>query len=231
MTALSSSNKPLLSTQQLNKIPYKTFKDHKLNAFFGLSARNNSSPLSNPSFLQLLPASLSSILHDLQDITNLLNTVPQFSEHDMLVYDQRRASIQHNIANLSPHPPNTSSRLTEPCRLAAGIYSILAMYSFRPPLKLYGDLARRLQNGLEMVEHGYFWGPGKDLLLWMLFVGGFAALGREERAWFAGMIGFVVRDRGFRGWREVRVLLEGLPVHYMLWGPFEKLWCEAIRCD
>ena len=212
-------------------MPYKTFKPAKFNAFFRINVKDKSSPFSNPSLAQLLSNPLISILHDLQNMTNLLNTIPQFSEHDMLVYDQRRATIQHNIANLSTPTSNDSfPHITEPCRLAAAIYSILAMYSFRPPLKLYGDLARRLKETLGAVDHACYWGPGKDLLLWMLFVGGYAALGREERAWFFGMIGFVERDRGLRSWKEVRLLLEVMPVHHMLWEPFEELWQEGITC-
>jgi hypothetical protein len=163
-------------------------------------------------------------------MTNLLNTLPQFSEHDMLVYDQRRATIQHNIADMSiPTAHTECCHVNESCRLAAGIYSILAMYSFRPPLKLYGDLAKRLRETMVLEDAVYFWGPESEFLLWMLFVGGYAALGREERGWFAEMVWFVVRKREFKGWKEVSMLLEAMPVHYLLWGPFEVLYHEATE--
>ncbi|KAE9374355.1 hypothetical protein N431DRAFT_437789 [Stipitochalara longipes BDJ] len=229
VTALSSSAKPLLSGSELSKLPYKTFKDDNLNTLFGTSAHNKSSPLSNPALLQLLSAPLITTLHDLQYMTDMLNTIPQFSEHDMLVYDQHRASIQHEIANISVSAPHTEYyHIKESCRLTTAIYSILAMYSFRPPLKLYGDLARRLKEILVMVDRVCFWGPWRDLLLWILFVGGYAALGRVERGWFVGMAGVVLKEREMKEWDDVRRVIGGLPVHHMLWEPFEGLWHETV---
>jgi hypothetical protein len=66
------------------------------------------------------------------------------------------------------------------------------------------------------------------LLLWTLFVGGYAALGREERRWFSAMIGVVLRQRRLKDWKQVRWVLELMPVHYLLWELFEVLWSKAI---
>jgi hypothetical protein len=54
-------------------------------------------------------------------------------------------------------------------------------------------------------------------------------LGREERGWFLDMVWFVVRERELKGWKEVSMLLEAMPVHYLLWGPFEVLYHEATE--
>jgi hypothetical protein len=64
-------------------------------------------------------------------------------------------------------------------------------------------------------------------LLWTLFVGGYAALEREERSWYARMIGVVLQERSLMGWCEVRRVLGEMPVHHLLWELFEVLWREA----
>jgi Fungal specific transcription factor domain len=233
VTALSSSAKPLLSSSEISKSHYKTFKSKKFLEFFETGARNESSPLWNPALRTILSDPLISALRELYHMTSLLNTSPQFSEHDMLVYDYKRATIQHEIANIDIPPTIASSfHITESCRLAAAIYSILAMYSFRPPLKLYGDLAKRLKDALMITEGGDAggWGIWQDLLLWTLFVGGYAALAREERTWFAGRIGMLLREMEMVDLTEVGVVLEGMPVHRLLRVPFEVLWCEAVVC-
>ena len=234
MTALSSSAKPLLPKTEISKSPYKSFKDGPLSAFFcrhHKTTQKYNSPLWNPALKQIISGNLIAALHDLWDMTELLNTHPQFSEHDMLVYDHKRASIQHEIASVDiPSVTAEFFHITESCRLATAIYSILAMYSFRPPLKLYGDLAKRLRDTLLTIVEDRFckWGSWHDLLLWTLFVGGYAALGREERRWFSAMIGVVLRQRRLKDWKQVRWVLELMPVHYLLWELFEVLWSKAI---
>ena len=90
-------------------------------------------------------------------MADLLTPHPQLSEHDMLVYDHKRASIQHKIANVVILSPTFKNfHITGACRLEAAIYSILATYSFRPPLKIYCDLAKRLQATLVATEGWIF---------------------------------------------------------------------------
>jgi hypothetical protein len=104
------------------------------------------------------------------------------------------------------------------------------MYSSRPPLRLYGDLAKRLRDTLltTVEDRVCKWGSWQDLLLWQLFVGGYAALGREERRWFSAMIGVVLQQRRLRDWIQVRGVLKLMPVHHLLWDPFEVLWSKAV---
>jgi hypothetical protein len=86
--------------------------------------------------------------------------------------------------------------------LEAAIYSTLAMYSFRPSVKIYGYLAKPLQATLVTTEGKIICqlGNWQDRLLWTLFVVGYAALGREERRWFSAVIGVVLRKRELVDW-------------------------------
>jgi hypothetical protein len=99
----------ILSNTEVNKSPYKTFKNIELNSFFcrhPKRIRIHNSPLRDPTLKQIRSGNLISALWDLQDRTEFLNTSAQSSEHNMLVYDQQRASIQHKIANVVILSPN-----------------------------------------------------------------------------------------------------------------------------
>lgn len=203
-------------------MPYKTFKDNvKLNQFFTGGQNRDTSPLWNLALKQVLCDGLIDALRDLHNITALLNTSPQFSEHDMLVFDHKRASVHHKIVDVDIPPATLDSfHITESCGLAAAIYSILSLCSFKPPLKLYGDLSKRLWASLQTTDRVGDWRPWDDMLLWTLFVGGYAALERPERIWYSMMIGRVLQGRDLMDW-YARIVLKAMPVHYMLWEPFE----------
>lgn len=231
MTAFLSSSKPLLSLPETTNTPFEAFEDPELNLFFTncqASDNSNSSLLWNPALLQILSDGLIIALRNLYTMTALLDTCLAFSEHDMLVYDRKRASVQHQLADL-PIPPLAveSYHITESCRIAAVIYSNLALWGFRPPMNLYGDLARMLQAALQATDRADHWGTWWDILLWTLFIGGYAALKREERMWFSRMIREVLQERGLRHWVAIRNVLERMPICRTLLDPFETLWCEA----
>jgi hypothetical protein len=231
VTAFLSSSKPLLLLPKTSNSPFETFEDPELNLFFTnfqASDHSNSSLLWNPALSQILSGSLIALLRNLHTMTALLETSLAFPEHDMLVYDRKRASIQHRLADLPiPSEAVESYHTTESCRLAAVIYSNLALWGFQPPMNLYGDLAKILQAALKATDRVGHWGIWSDILLWTLFVGGYAAFEREERTWFSRMIREVLQGRGLRPWLAVRNVLERMLVCRTLLDPFETLWCEA----
>jgi hypothetical protein len=230
VTAFLSSSKPLLLVPA--KSPFETFENPELNLFLtspGTKEHNENSPLWDPALKQVLSNSLIDALHGLEAITKLLNTSPKLSEHDMLVYDRRRASIQHQLSNVAI-PPLTAElfHTTESFRLATVIYSILALWGFVPPMKLYGDLAKMLYTSLRATDHVCDWGIWWELLLWTLFIGGHATLGRQERIWFSIMIRETLRGRSLTDWPSVRKVLDLMPVYHTLWEPFQTLWLQAV---
>jgi hypothetical protein len=129
-------------------------------------------------------------LHGLEAITKLPNTSSKLSENDMLVSVRPQTSLYPAPAFQCSHSLLTAElfHTTESFRLAAVIYSILALWGFATPMKLYGDLAKMLHTSLRATDHVYNWGIWWELLLWTLLIGDRATLGRQERIWFSIMI-------------------------------------------
>jgi hypothetical protein len=212
--------------------PFDAFEDAKLNLFLnGPEAieHNKSSPLRNPALKQVLSDELIGVLQELLAITKLLNASPKFSEHDMLVYDRRRASIQHQLANVAVPPLTTEPfNIFESCRQSTIVYSILTLWGFTPLMNLYKDLGKNLLTTLQAPGRICMWGVWWEILLWNLFIGGHAMFGRQERSWFSTMIRETLRERNLVNWLSVRNVLGLMPVYHTLWEPFQTLWLEAM---
>ena len=230
-TAFVSSGKPLLALPENGKDPFESFEDPELNQFLTgpeTGEEYSMSPLWSLALNRILSDELIAAFRSLHTITALLDTSPSLSEHDMLVYDRKRASIQHQLADVAI-PPITHNlyHISESCRLAAILYSNFALWGFKPPMDLYGHLAKMLQKALQATDDVCQWGPWSDMLLWTLFIGGYAAFGRQERAWFSMMIREEIRSQKLKNWRSARDALDTMPVCQALWVPFETLWWEA----
>jgi hypothetical protein len=218
VTAFLSASKPLLSVPENSR--FEIFNDRRLNLFLTGSHKNENSPLWNPALNLILSNDLIDALRSLLAITKLLNTSPKLSENDMLVYDRKRAIIQHQLSDIAIPPLSADFfHITESCRLASVIYSNLALWGFTPPMKLFGDLAKMLHNALQATREREVgdWGTWWELLLWTLFIGGHAMLGRPERIWFSTMIREILRRRNLISWASVREVLELMPVYHTLW--------------
>ncbi|KAE9374865.1 hypothetical protein N431DRAFT_438260 [Stipitochalara longipes BDJ] len=229
VTAFLSASKPLLTVPENN--PFEAFNDRRLSLFLTDSHKNENSPLWNPAFERVLSNDLIDALRSLLAMTELLNSSPKLSVHDMLVYDRKRAFIQHQLSNIAMPPLSADLfRIPESCRLASVIYSNLALWGFTPPMKLFGDLAEMLHNALQATTERQVddWGIWWELLLWTLFIGGHAMLGRPDRIWFSTMIREILRRRNLIGWSSIRQVLELMPVYHTLWEPFQILWLEAL---
>lgn len=145
----------MLLLPETSNSPFDTFEDPELNLFFTnrQASDHSNSSLWNPALLQILSGSLIAALRSLHAMTALLDTSLVLSEHELLVYDWKRASIQHRLADLLIHPLAVESyHITEACRLAAVIYSILALWASGPPMRLYGDLGKMLQAALQATD-------------------------------------------------------------------------------
>jgi hypothetical protein len=107
--------------------------------------------------------------------------------------------------------------------MAAHIYLWLAIRELPPTSELLYRLLQRLHGSLEPILPGW-WNADRERmewLLWILFVGGVAADGREERAWFVSELGNLCMELGI--W-TLEGLKEGLK--RVVW---QEAWC-ADRC-
>lgn len=83
-----------------------------------------------------------------------------------------------------------------PLKTAAHIFLWLAIRELPPTSELLYKLVQRLQDSL-MVQVPGWWSSNEERriwLLWILFVGAIASLGRLERFWFVGELGKVCAD-------------------------------------
>lgn len=175
----------------------------------------------------------------------------------------RRNSVQHALLSLpeisSSGSSNPDISLYGPTRLAAQIYALLVTFPLPANTAPFAALASRLQTLLSALQITNRSRAELDLVLWMLAMGGVAAVGeRALRAWFVVTIGAFERmigakrsdasrersgaswerrgeveeARGFREWSAVRCVLEKF-----LWldstnaGDGEKLWGEVLRAE
>jgi len=232
VTAFLSSSKPLLSLPEKFDDSFGSFEDEEPNLFF-VSRHEiqhwNRCLLWNPSLKQVLPDDLIMVFQDLDTMTALFDAAQSPSEHDMLVYDRKRAVFQHELADIAI-PPVTQEfyHIIESCRLAAIIYSIAALWGFRPPMKIYEDLAKRLRAVLQFADEVCNWDGWSNILLWMLFIGDYAAFGTKERKYFSAMIKEALQNQNLHSWLDVKGVLDMMPVCRALWIPFELVWWETL---
>jgi hypothetical protein len=83
--------------------------------------------------------------------------------------------------------------------MAGVLYSNMTLWGFQPPMHFYGDLAIMLQHALIHTDLERCWGGGvwEDILLWILVLGGYAALNRPKRAWYMELLAKMAKERRF----------------------------------
>lgn len=93
-------------------------------------------------------------------------------------------------------------------------------------MHFYGDLAIMLQRSLLHTDLGTYWGGGvwEDILLWILVLGGYAALNRPERAWFVELLAKIGNKRRLCGFEDVKAVLLRILYQDGLEKLFETLW-------
>jgi Fungal specific transcription factor domain len=130
------------------------------------------------------------------------------------VIHRTRTAIQHKLLTLpavdelnfpegdAETPPN----VYECCRLTAMIYSVAVVYPVPNSYDLLQELVKRLKTAIEVLDV-----YNRDLdgiLLWILVLGGIAALDKPERPWFTSQLHLLSRRIGVADWDTVEDKLE-----------------------
>lgn len=132
-----------------------------------------------------------------------------------------RGDVQQRIMNLPStiDIPNMSfPYIYEACRLTGIIYGIAVIFPIPNAYDVFKQLVERLQTAIEMSRIESFGAAFEGPYLWMLILGGIAALDKPERCWFVGQLLAFVRTTGVRDWSAVQTVV----------GDF--LWLESA-CD
>jgi hypothetical protein len=128
--------------------------------------------------------------------------------------------------------PRIDEPLYEACRLAAIIYSILVVFplpaSKAPFPELIIQLKEELSNPNSNIKNT--WERSPELLLWILFMGGIAAIGLPERTWYVRAISGLAVSMKLSSNARLREILQSF-----LWlgstsdGDGCDLWTEVVQ--
>jgi hypothetical protein len=118
----------------------------------------------------------------------------------------------------------------EATRLALIVYSLTVVFPVPLSSTPYPLLASRIRSAL--TDEIEALGSGSFLLLWIVVMGGIAAVKTQERSWYVDMLGMVLVDPRWRSWEHIHAVLGK-----MLWltGFHDiegyKLWEEWYGAD
>jgi Fungal specific transcription factor domain len=107
-------------------------------------------------------------------------------------------------------PPSSSTKpnIYECCRLAALIYGVAVVYPIPNSYLVFEQLVQRLKTAIEVLDIKKFGIDLSGVLLWMVVLGGIAALDTPERSWFVSQLAFIVRTLDIEKWVEIENILE-----------------------
>ena len=107
--------------------------------------------------------------------------------------------------------PSSSSKpkpnIYECCRLTALIYGVGVVFPVPNSHSVLQELVRRLMIAIGVLDIRTFGAELGGVLLWMLVLGGIAALDTPERHWFASQLAWIVRRLVIDDWEGVEDIL------------------------
>jgi Fungal specific transcription factor domain len=148
-----------------------------------------------------------------------------------------RTAVQHTLLllptldelNLRPSEKGEDKKnIYECCRLAGLIYGVAVVYPVPNSYGVLQELVKRLQRALIVLDIESCGRTLDGVLLWMVTLGGIAALDKPERVWFASQLGDLMRRQGMDGWDNMEGRLESfLWLESACGQGWHMLWDEA----
>ena len=108
---------------------------------------------------------------------------------------------------LSSSNPKPKPNIYECCRLTALIYSVAVVLPLPNSHSVLQELVRRLTVVMEILDFRIFGVGLEGVLLWMLVLGGIAALDTPQRDWFTSRLAWAVRKLDRDDWEGVEDIL------------------------
>ncbi|KAH7355375.1 hypothetical protein BKA65DRAFT_238766 [Rhexocercosporidium sp. MPI-PUGE-AT-0058] len=143
-----------------------------------------------------------------------------------------RTAVQQRILNLPPVielPEAPLPFVYEVCRLTSIIYGIAVIFPIPNTYLLFQELIQKLQTAIEMSQVEWFGAVLADLYLWVLVIGGIAALDKPERRWYIAQLVALAERMGTWEWSDVERVLGGFLWLESACGPGgRKLWEEVV---
>ncbi|KAK0099539.1 hypothetical protein ONS95_000264 [Cadophora gregata] len=142
---------------------------------------------------------------------------------DMAAFVLKRNATQHSLMSLASGEELGVGEVSSIClydsiRHAVMIYSTAVTFPLPPLTGIFGKLATALKNIMETSKFDPCWQLCPKTLLWILVLGGIAASGTKERAWYVQNVEAVSGALKLLEWQDVVDNIE------------EYLWLESA-CD
>jgi hypothetical protein len=132
-----------------------------------------------------------------------------------------RNAIHYHIMSLPPASEISQDlpHKYEACRLGLITYSLLILFPVPLMVDPYPNIARLLRRELDSTTlDSSPWMKDLELLLWVLIMGGIAALGTTDRWWYVQQLHWLAAMLEIRTWEHLKPTLVSI------------LWLEA-PCD
>jgi hypothetical protein len=124
---------------------------------------------------------------------------------------------------------SSHTNLYECCRLTAMIFGVSVIFPIPNTYDILQTLVQGLTASLEVMEIENHSEDCSGVLLWMLVLGGIAALGKPERPWFVSNLALVGMERLKLDWDGVEAILKAFLWLESACGPgARQLWDEAM---
>jgi hypothetical protein len=125
--------------------------------------------------------------------------------------------------------PLANAGFYESCRLTAIIFSIAAFYPLPNTYNALQIAVQRLKSAIILSDIESYGGDRSGVLLWILVLGGIAALDKPERGWFVLQLSYLVQRLKIE-WEEVEDVLETFLWFEIACSPGGRLlWDEALN--
>ena len=99
----------------------------------------------------------------------------------------------------------------EACRLGLVIYSLLILFPVPLMTEPYPELAQLLRHELDLIQIDLsVWMPDLEFLLWLLVMGGMAALGTENRWWFIRQVHWLASILEITSWEQLKTTMDSI---------------------
>jgi hypothetical protein len=140
------------------------------------------------------------------------------SEPDLCRISDQRNLVQYHLLSLpSAGQFNRKFRQNYPvyetCRLTGLIFGVGVIFPLPARTAPFQTLVKLLQAELweSNLESTWCSRDAAGVLLWILTVGGIAAIGLPERAWFVATLGWATARFDLSRWRDLKQFLELMP--------------------
>jgi hypothetical protein len=128
------------------------------------------------------------------------------------VLADERNFVQHCLMSLTPDAETAESQqecsLYELCRLAATIYSLIAVFPLPTTTAPFAKLALQVKEQISKPNVHLRWNEAPQLMLWIIVMAAIASVDMSERSWFVLILERLINRLKLNSWAQMKEHLE-----------------------